>query len=70
MKAIDSDLKDWCKRNHRKMKIYFEPSGALVTLSGYLVTQVMSVCERQDLDCQMVTVDSSAWNLSPWHKQV
>ncbi|MDE1671494.1 diaminopimelate decarboxylase family protein [Nocardia gipuzkoensis] len=61
-------LSDWERRNERKLNLRFEPGGALLAPFGYLVTEVRAVeNEHPFFGCRVVTVDSSAWNLAPWH---
>jgi diaminopimelate decarboxylase len=70
-KAISS-LKEkvvkWQKENNRKIHIRFEPGGALLSGCGYLVTSVMASEFHTFFNKKVITVDSSAWNLAPWHK--
>lgn len=67
LRSTSKELEEWRQANNRKMQIIFEPGGALITLCGYLVTEVMSVYFHEGYNRKIVTVDSSAWNLAPWH---
>ncbi len=60
---------DWQQRNDRLIDVRFEPGGAVLAPYGHLVTEVRAVEDRHPVfDRRVVTVDSSAWNLAPWHK--
>lgn len=65
---INEYVNNWKALNGRNITIIFEPGGALVTPGGYLITQVMSIQHHDIYKTRIVTVDSSAWNLAPWHK--
>lgn len=67
LETVSSEVKKWEMKNKRNIKIIFEPGGALITTCGYLITQVISVDYNEKLQKRIVTVDSSAWNLAPWH---
>lgn len=69
-KLVSGEIKKWKSKNNRNMEVIFEPGGALITLCGYLVTQVMAVNYNFELQKRVVTVDSSAWNIAPWQKPV
>ncbi|MEV4577356.1 hypothetical protein AB0K16_29355 [Nonomuraea jabiensis] len=62
-------VEDWQERHGRRIAFRFEPGGAVLAVYGYLFTEVRSVEEHHPHHgTRVVTVDSSAWNLAPWHK--
>lgn len=59
---------NWQSTHKRVLHTRFEPGGALLAGCGYLITSILSK-EYQEFFCsEILTVDSSAWNLAPWHK--
>lgn len=70
IKKINRKVNEWKLKTGRDIKIEFEPGGAIVTPCGYLITQIESVKDNlmKDMtDVKVVTVNSSAWNIAPWH---
>lgn len=62
-------VRAWQARHGRAIALRFEPGGAVLAAHGYLFTEVRSVAEHHPhYGTRVVTVDSSAWNLAPWHK--
>ncbi|MBE3001062.1 hypothetical protein IDM40_20545 [Nocardiopsis sp. HNM0947] len=60
----------WRERTGRPISLRFEPGGALLTPYGYLLAGVRSVEEHHPvLGTRVVTLDTSAWNLAPWHNR-
>lgn len=60
---------EWQQRHNRRVEFRFEPGGAVLAPYGHLVTTVRAVEHRHPVfGRRVVTVDSSAWNLAPWHK--
>ncbi|SNS95328.1 diaminopimelate decarboxylase family protein [Actinacidiphila glaucinigra] len=59
----------WQGRTGRRISFRCEPGGAVLAAYGYLFTTVRSVEDHHDYyGTRVVTVDTSAWNLAPWHK--
>lgn len=59
----------WSDKNNRDIELRFEPGGAVLAAYGYLFTTVRSVRDSHSyFGTRVVTVDCSAWNLTPWHK--
>lgn len=66
---VASALAEFADRTERTLRIQFEPGGAILAAHGYLITSVRSVeSGHAYFGADVVTVDSSAWNLAPWHK--
>jgi diaminopimelate decarboxylase len=62
-------LAGFTARTGRTVKIQVEPGGAILAPHGYLVTAVRATeVAHPHFDADVVTVDTSAWNLAPWHK--
>ncbi len=60
---------EWRRRTGRELRLRFEPGGAILAAHGYLVCEVRAVEDDHPVfGCRVVTVNSSAWNLAPWHK--
>ncbi|WP_084960933.1 diaminopimelate decarboxylase family protein [Thermoactinospora rubra] len=60
---------EWQEQHGRQISFRFEPGGAVLAVYGYLFTEVRSVEEHHPhYGTRVVTVDSSAWNLAPWHR--
>jgi diaminopimelate decarboxylase len=51
-------------RAFRELTVVFEPGRLLLNGAGYLVVEVRSV--ERGRGVRLVTVDASAWNLTPW----
>ncbi len=66
---VAAALEHFTRRTGRVVRAQLEPGGAVLAPHGFLVTQARSV-ERDHghFGADVVTVDSSAWNLAPWHK--
>jgi diaminopimelate decarboxylase len=59
----------WQQRTGRTISFRCEPGGAVLAAYGYLFTEVRSVEAHHPYHgTRVVTVDTSAWNLAPWHK--
>lgn len=58
----------WKKKTGRDMEFRFEPGGAILGGCGYLITTIMAKEYHDFFKVNMLTLDSSAWNLAPWHK--
>lgn len=67
-KFLSKIIKDWENENKRHIRLVFEPGGAIVTPCGYLITTVSNIKNNTYYNKRIVTVDSSAWNMAPWHK--
>ncbi|MFF2652675.1 diaminopimelate decarboxylase family protein [Streptomyces sp. NPDC058045] len=62
-------VEEWQTEHGRPIALRFEPGGGVLAPHGYLFTEVRSVEEHHEYyGTRVVTVDSSAWNLAPWHK--
>jgi diaminopimelate decarboxylase len=62
-------VRNWQAEHGRSIALRFEPGGAVLAAHGYLFTEVRSVEDHHAYyGTRVVTVDSSAWNLAPWHK--
>ncbi|NMH68114.1 hypothetical protein HF072_04910 [Bacillus sp. RO3] len=59
---------DWQNIHNRQIHTRFEPGGALLAGCGYLITSIVSKEYNDFFSSEILTVDSSAWNLAPWHK--
>lgn len=68
LKELAELIAKWKIKNRRPICFRFEPGAALLSLSGYLCTQVMAIQHHEYFSKRLITVDASAWNLTPWHK--
>ncbi|MET4559862.1 diaminopimelate decarboxylase [Lysinibacillus parviboronicapiens] len=59
---------NWKEKNGREMEFRFEPGGALLAGCGYFATKIMAKEFHDFFNIDILTLDSSAWNLAPWHK--
>jgi diaminopimelate decarboxylase len=68
LKIFNELILNWQNTHNRKIHTRFEPGGALLAGCGYLVTSVLSKEYQKFFGSEVLTVNSSAWNLAPWHK--
>lgn len=62
-------VEEWREQTGRNMRLQFEPGGAILAPHGFLTTTVLSVEQSHpEFNADIATVDSSAWNLAPWHR--
>ncbi|MFJ3390400.1 MULTISPECIES: hypothetical protein [Lysinibacillus] len=61
-------VNNWRRKTGREMEFRFEPGGALLSGCGYLITKIMAKEYHDFFNVNLLTLDSSAWNLAPWHK--
>ncbi|MCX4966448.1 hypothetical protein OHA98_16720 [Streptomyces sp. NBC_00654] len=67
--SVAVDLENFTRKTGRKIRILVEPGAAILSFHGYLVTTVRSAeYGHPFFQADVLTVDSSAWNFSPWHK--
>lgn len=68
-RQVAAMVSEWRQRHGRELHLRFEPGAALLGPYGYLVAEVRAVEDRHpEYGCRLVTVNSSAWNLAPWHR--
>ena len=66
---VGRDVARFRAETGRPITVIAEPGGALLAAHGYLVTTVCAVEARHPgFGSAVVGVDSSAWNVAPWHQ--
>jgi diaminopimelate decarboxylase len=70
MSHVGGLVRDWQKRTGRPIALEFEPGGGVLAAHGFLTVTVISAESNHEAlrAAQVLTVDSSAWNLAPWHR--
>ncbi|TWG04013.1 diaminopimelate decarboxylase [Streptomyces brevispora] len=67
--SVAADLDDFERRTGRRIRILVEPGAAILSFHGYLLATVRSAEHgHPSFQADVLTVDASAWNFSPWHK--
>lgn len=61
-------VNSWKLKTGREIDFRFEPGGAILAGCGYLSTKIMAKEFHDFFNVDILTLDSSAWNLAPWHK--